>query len=385
MDLAKQNHLNYNDRINMGGYYTQNEYVDIVWDMIKPYIDSKSIILDTSCGYGSFLEPTFKGKKIANDIDSKAINIAKNNNIGVDFFNKNALKDISRTSFNINSSNKLCIIGNPPYNDKTSIIRHGIKSFDTTIDKDIKTRDLGISFLLSYEKLSADIVCVLHPLSYLIKPANFKLLKKFSDKYKLKKAYIISSGVFNQASKSMQFPIVIALYQKNKVGMSYQDILNFSWTIDQHKQFSLNQFNDISNYIKKYPNKNQKIDKDAIFFWTMRDINALKRNKTFVNKYSSNTIIIDKSKLDYYIYVDVFKQFAHKVPYYFGNCNVMIDNNLFAKYKKYFILEALSRHSYLRDCFATFDFSKIELLYFAKQKVNEYFQQLLGMHYVSKT
>jgi hypothetical protein len=66
----------------------------------------------------------------------------------------------------------------------------------------------------------------------------------------------------------------------------------------------------------------------------MRDINALKRNQTFVQKFNSNTIIIDKSKLDYYIYIDVFKQFSCHVPYYFGNCNVLIDNALFIKYKR---------------------------------------------------
>ena len=383
MNLVKQTHLNDIDRVNLGSYYTKAEYVDIVWSMIKPYINNKTVILDTSCGYGSFLKSDFNGKKIANDIDSKALNIAKNNNVAVEFFNKNALKDISRATFNISSSNKLCIIGNPPYNDRTSIIKNNIKSFDMVSDQDVQTRDLGMSFLLSYEKLKADIICVLHPLSYLIKRSNFNLIKKFTNKYKLLKGEVISSGVFKDSSKSIQFPIVIALYQKNRVGMSYQDILNFSWITDQHKEFSLNQFSDISNYIKKYPNKNQKIDKNAIFFWTMRDINALKRNKTFVNKHNSNTIIIDKSKLDYYIYVDVFKQFSHLVPYYFGNCNVLIDNNLFVEYKKYFILEALNRHSYLRDYFVSFDFSQGKFLDYARQKITEYFQQLLGEHYVN--
>ena len=70
----------------------------------------------------------------------------------------------------------------------------------------------------------------------------------------------------------------------------------------------------------------------------MRDINALKRNQTFVKNFGFNTIVIDKNKLDYYVYVDVFKRFADKVPYYFGNCDVLIDDSLFQKYKKIFFV-----------------------------------------------
>lgn len=381
MNLARQTHLENNDRVNMGAYYTQDEYVDIVWDMITPYINEKTTILDNSCGYGNFLNYSFKGKKIGNDIDNIAINKARQS-INANFFNENALSDVTRSQYKISENDKLCIVGNPPYNDRTSIIRQTIKNSNMMIDDDISTRDLGMSFLLSYAKLRADFICVLHPLSYLIKPSNFKLLKKFTSKYQLKQGNIISSGVFDNASKSMQFPIVIAFYEKNNIGTNYADVINFSWQIAS-KSFKLSDFDDISNYIKKYPNKYQQVKNDDVLFWAMRDINALKRNQTFVHKVSANTLIIDKNKLEYYIYVDVFKQFSNRVPYYFGNCNVLIDNNLFQKYKKYFILEALSRHKDLRQYFAKFDFSKIELLELSKQKINKYFEQLLGVHYVN--
>jgi len=82
--------------------------------------------------------------------------------------------------FNISSNDELIIIWNPPYNDTTSIIRSNIKNNNLKMDIDIKTRDYGISFLLSYNKLNADIICVLHPLSYLIKKLNFNLLKDFT-------------------------------------------------------------------------------------------------------------------------------------------------------------------------------------------------------------
>lgn len=380
MNLAQQEHLTYADRVNTGAYYTQDKYVNIVWDMVAPYINEKTTVLDNSCGYGNFLNHPFKGKKIANDIDNLAIDKAKQNTSAT-FFNHNALYDISRAKYNIKDRENLCLIGNPPYNDRTSIIRQSVKSFDMAIDADVKTRDLGLSFLLSYAKLKADCICVLHPLSYLIKPANFKLLKNFTNHYQLIQGEIIGSGVFSESSKSMQFPIVIALYRRNNSGTNFGDILNFSWKI-QNKTFKLNTFDDISNYIKKYPNKHQQAKKDDLFFWTMRDINALKRNQTFVRAPNSNTIIVDKSKLAYYIYVDVFKQFSCRVPYYFGNCNVLIDNELFIKYKEYFILEALNRHQNLCQYFPPFDFSRTELLAISRQKIAEYFQQLLGVHYV---
>ncbi len=380
MNLSIQQHLTYNDKINMGAYYTRDKHVHTVWNMLEPHINDKTTVLDSSCGYGNFLNYSSNCPKIGNDIDTLAINKAKQN-IDILFFNHNALSNITRKQYNIADDEDLCVIGNPPYNDKNSIIRHNIKSVNMPIDDSVQTRDLGMSFLLSYNQLKAKFVCVLHPLSYLIKPANFKLLKDFASNYQLLQGEIISSAEFTESSKSMQFPIVIALYKRNDIGTNYKDIINFPWRV-KNTTFQLNTFDDISHYIEKYPNKHQQSKIDDLFFWTMRDINALKRNRTFVAKHSSNTIIIDKPKLDYYIYTDVFKQFSKHVPYYFGNCNVLIDNALFKQYKKYFILEALSRHQYLRQYFPIFDFSKTELLTFAKQKINQYFQQLLGAHYV---
>lgn len=41
-------------------------------------------------------------------------------------------------------------------------------------DEDLFDRDLGVSFLKSYNKLKADVICILHLLSYLIKKTNFE-------------------------------------------------------------------------------------------------------------------------------------------------------------------------------------------------------------------
>ncbi len=378
--LAKnQFHLTHKEKINLGAFYTPKNYVYIVWDKIKNFLDNKTIVLDSSCGYGNFfnVDIDINFRIIANDIDNIAYNITKNGFSNLEVFNKNALKDVSREMFDI-TNEKLVVIGNPPYNDITSIIRNSIKTDSMNIDSDIKTRDYGISFLLSYAKLDADVVCVLHPLSYLVKRANFKLLKNFTKKYKLIDSTIIDSKTFKETSKGVSFPIIIALYQKDKNGMDYDYIQNFEFKTIDNKKFKLNQFDYISNYIRKYPTKNRLPQNDDILFWTMRDVNALKRNRTFIQNFGYNTIILDKTKLDYYVYVDVFKQYSKVIPYYFGNLDVIIDNELFIKYKKYFIQEALNRWDFLKNYYTKEKFD-IQLV---RGKIVEYFKELLGEHYV---
>lgn len=374
-----QNHLQHNEKINLGAFYTPLQYVQIVWNLVTPFLTKNSVVLDSSCGYGNFFINNTKNYFLkANDIDSTAFQTTKNNFSNLEVFNKNALYNVSREQFNINKNQHLVIIGNPPYNDTTSIIRNHLKQHNLPIDNAIKTRDYGISFLLSYAKLNADVICVLHPLSYLIKKSNFNLLKDFTNNYQLIDAVIIDSSTFKETSKGISFPIIIGLYLKNKNGMSYDYIKNFTFKTFNHKSFTLQKFDFISNYITKYPLKNSSPNKDDILFWTMRDINALKRNKTFVKNFCYNTIIIDKKKLDYYIYVDVFKQFGNLMPYYFGNLDVFIDYQSFQEYKHFFLAECLTRNSFLQN-FINFNanISQAE----ATTKIQQYFQQLIDNHH----
>jgi hypothetical protein len=369
-----QHHLKYNDKINLGAFYTPIIYVNMVWKMIKPFLNHKTVVLDSSCGYGNFFNHQENCIKKANDIDSIAVNQAKINLPNVEIFNKNALLNVDRKMFNINKEDELIIIGNPPYNDITSIIRGDIKKDILEIDDDVKTRDYGMSFLLSYNKLDAKIIAVLHPLSYLIKKSNFNLLKKFTDQYKLIDCLIIDSATFKETSKGISFPIIIALYKKEDLGMNYDYIKNFKFKTIDNQFFSLNDFDFIPNYIEKYPLKNAFLKEGDILFWTMRDINALKRNRTFVNEFGYNTIIINKNKLDYYIYVDVFKRFSYLIPYYFGNLDVFIDNIIFQKYKKYFIYECVARNNFLKNYISCdLDISMKE----AEENIIQYFKFLI--------
>ena len=367
-------HLSKKDKVNLGSFYTADFLVDIVFAMLEEYVDCQGyVLLDSSCGSGNFLsveaisrsgfsKDSFS-KIIGVDIDKTAIQIAQDRlDSKVSLLCKNALSGMTRTDFGIAESDKLIIVGNPPYNDKTSIVQQKLKNKDSSlIDSALQTRDIGISFLRSYERLGADFICVLHPLSYLIKKTNFKALKDFTKAYKLLDSLIISSREFCKDSKG-HFPIIIALYKRDNIGMGYEYIYNFSFTTIEGRQFSLSDFDYIGRYIDKYPSKNRAYSRDKVaMFYTLRDINALKRSKTFMQKENANTIYVTQDRYSLYCYVDVFKQMLGHIPYYLGNCDVMID------YEKFKDLEA--------------EFIKASESKIVSPEILRYFRGLLGVHY----
>ena len=378
-----QAHLDYEDRVNLGSYYTPQRFVKLAWELIEDYVDSQTTVIDTACGYGDFLKNYGQSHTIGCDIDEDAIEIARKNTDKVEYYRTNSLSNVSREKFGIPLlSTRLIVVGNPPYNDRTSLIRHKIKQVEFEIDEDIASRDLGISFLRSYNKLEADFICVLHPLSYLIKQTNFRHLKEFTANYKLIEGILISSGEFPESAKHTPFPIIIAFYQRDTNGMEYDYIRSFQFRTGDGTRFCLSDFDYITSYIKKYPSKqHQPVPDDSLFFWTMRDINALKRNRTFVRDHSSNTIVIDKAKLDYYAYVDVFKRNLYRLPFYFGNCDVPIDDKLFKQSKHCFISDAIRHHPFLEKHF------QIDLIEekVVESKIDMYFRELLGKYHRCNT
>ena len=101
--------------------------------------------------------------------------------------------------------------------------------------------------------MQSDVICVLHPLSYLIKEANFNRLKIFAQNYKLKKGILFSSALFPNVSNT-GFPIVIALYEKNSNGMKYDYIKTFNFSIlDSETIFRLSDYINVDSFIRKYP------------------------------------------------------------------------------------------------------------------------------------
>ncbi|WP_322902012.1 hypothetical protein [Mycoplasmopsis felis] len=171
-------------------------------------------ICDTSAGNGDFVIDTFKEKFIYIDIDTKYYENVKSNFKLHKIWNKNSLLDLERNHI-CSIDNKLLIVGNLPYNNWTSFYKKNQKG-ESEIKNELVSRDMGISFLKLFNYLKADYVCVLHPLSYLIKKSNFNQLKEFKDNYILIDGMIISSNVFLDTSKNTPFPTLIGLYKRSQ-------------------------------------------------------------------------------------------------------------------------------------------------------------------------
>lgn len=373
--------MNRTTQINLGSYYTPPSIVDTAWNMLNPPINKEAVVLDTTCGYGNFLRQYGQAETIGCDINEEILTAAREQILPSTALlsHTNSLKNVSREKFGIFDSQKLIIIGNPPYNDRTSLMRKDIKEKFEDIDEDLKSRDLGISFMRSYNKLKADIICVLHPLSYLIKQTNFNSLKEFTSNYRLMDTTVISSKGFSESAHLTPFPIVIALYHRSPIGMTYEDIQSFPFKINTGGFFSLSDFDYISNYVQKYPQKKFPPALDPLYFWTIRDINALSRNKTFIEEPSKNTIQIDKSKLEYYAYIDVFKRNLHRIPFYMRNCDIPIHNTLFRLYTSSFVLDTIQHHPYLELQF----YIDLPTPNEAEANIDSYFRTMLGTHHIN--
>ncbi len=346
-----QTHLTYKEMTDFGCFYTPDVFVQNLIDKIKYNISNYEdyFYVDSSCGYGSFLRKLENLKTIGCDIDKEAIDVATANDKSSNYYCLNSLSNFSRNSINLQSHSKIIIIGNPPYNDTTSKVKNEFKNQEPcAIDADLKTRDLGISFMLSFNKLNADYVAVLHPLSYMIKKANYDLLKPFYSNYSLIDHSIVNSQSFSFTSKTKGFPIIVALYQRSPKGMTYPEILDMQYKTIDGETFHIN-YDSIRNYISKYPSKYAQPTKNDILFFTMRDINALNRSRTFIEDYGPNAIVINKSKFEYYCYVDVFKRYIEKLPYYYGNIDVFIDNEKFKPIKDVFMTNSVERYPWLKS------------------------------------
>ena len=319
-------HLGIVGRVNLGSFYTPAKYVRIVsgW-LISQGIGKGWTIADLSCGYGAFFELSevdglHECRYVGNDIDHNAVEKARAFFPIVQMYESNALTEVSRSKFGIGNEDLLVVVGNPPYNDVTSQTKQKIKTKSLSVDADLKTRDLGMSSLLAYNKLKAEFVVVLHPLSYLIKRANFFATKNFFHNYILLEHIIFSSQEFAGTSKTTGFPVIVAIYKRMEgKGLSYEDVINMRFKTVEGVVFSLSGFDYVTDEIDKYPGTQRYTPE--ILFYTLRDINALQRSRTFLHERITNAVDVNPEKLGYYCYIDCFKKYA-EVPYYLGNFNI---------------------------------------------------------------
>ena len=190
---------------------------------------------------------------------------------------------------------------------------------------------------------------------------------------------IFKSALFPNCSKTSPFPICGSLFLKNKNGFSYDALKNFIFTVEDGANFSMNEFAYVN--IEKYPKQFSPAKHlSGVYFYPQRDINSLKRNKSFVFDYAANLICIEKNLLKYYVYLDVFKDFIYHTPYYFRNHNVMINYKLFAHYENSFITYAVKKHPALKIYFKDLPLEDDKVI---KNDLRLYFKALLGKHFVN--
>ena len=342
MQVHLAEHLPKNKRIQLGSYYTPEELVHKVHEFIRPYLDNRKkniVIFDSAGGCGAFLfDIKHYDYRIA-DRDLDACRFLKQHFNQHNVFHTNSLIKVDRDKYFLSSSAFLIIIGNPPYNDTTSEFKNGKKG-QNICDEDLYDRDLGISFLKSYHKLKADIICVLHPLSYLIKEANFKRLRVFKDNYKLIKGEMFSSALFHGTGTG-KFPILVALYEKNPSGMTFEYIRQFQFDVlNSNKKFILSEYKTTDGYINKYPPRKNDV-KDSplgLYYWTFRDFNSLKKNTSFIVQKHPNGIVVTLENFFKYSYLYALKNlFRPEDPWLYGNLSPLVNIEDVEKNKKLYV------------------------------------------------
>lgn len=314
----------------LGKYYTQEHLVSLVKTEIAPLLlkHPETYIADLAAGCGAFLA-AFEGHKlIGRDIDSEAVEVLLEmgfdaNTVKVD----NSLFNVSREKLGLHENAPLIIVGNPPYNDTSSKNKRyttNKKSAGTLpCDLDIKSSDLGISFMRASAKLKPDHICILHPLSYLIKKANFSKLKDFSNNYQLISATVFSSSEF--LLSGTPFPVVVALYSPGS--MNYETIRNFHFSIYGSKQkLKLSKIQTTTGIIRQYPPTKGMVKTSdiSLYQYNIRDINSLLTSgglETLVNK---NNLPIQFQTLGLYAYLNCMKRYFGK-NFLFGNLPPIAD------------------------------------------------------------
>lgn len=353
MQVHLAEHLPKKAKIQLGGYYTPKELVNKVSYFIKPYLENnkkRTIIFDSAGGCGAFLLDFRDYDYRIADCDLNACNFLKQYFDSHRVFYTNSLREVSRDKYSIPSSAFLIMIGNPPYNDTTSEFKKGEKG-ENVCDDDIFDRDLGISFLKSYHKLNANVVCVLHPLSYLIKETNFKRLCDFKDNYRLIKAEIFPSDLF-QGTGKIKFPVLVALYEKNPLGMTFEYIKHFQFDVlNSDKKFVLSKYNTTDGYINKYPPRKNDI-KDSplgLYYYSFRDFNSLKKNASFITKKHSNGIVVTLENFYKYAYLYSLKSlFNPENLYLYGNLSPLVNIDDVEENKALYVLYTIKTNKLFR-------------------------------------
>lgn len=362
-------HLPDSKKANLGKYYTPKEIVETLKKRIAPKIKETTYVMDLACGCGAFLELFDDCHILGRDIDPQAIEILdlfNFSNIGVD----NTLLNVSRAKYGLKDDDDLIIIGNPPYNDTSSINKRystKAKSKRDPEDPDIHCRDIGRSFMEAYAKLNPRYICVLHPLSFLIKRVNFQNMKYLKSNYVLEDAIIFKSTLFSDLYGGTPFPILIATYKRNEEGMNYEYIKNFVFDIyGSNQKFSLANIQQAGHDYIHQTVTSVDLNNDSdigLYHYNFRDINSLNKanfqNSSYRDEHHDTMLVVNYEDLWKYCYVNCIKKFLLPMLtegnyYILGNLNPIIDICLIESethyWKDLFIACSILKNAHRIEC-----------------------------------
>ena len=227
-------------------------------------------------------------------------------------------------------------------------------------DENVSSRDFGVSFLKAYSKLEAKYICVLHPLAYLIKKNNFKSLGSFKENYRLIKSVIFSSRCFESIKKTnSEFPVIASLYERNSRGMDIDFINNFEFKVyNSNKKIIFSKIITIDNKVDKYPKKGKH---DGLQFYTLRDINALMRNATFIEGNIPNGVEVKIENLYKYGWILFFKNNFRLLnnKYIYGNLSPLYPRKITKEFKNASAYYAYNNNLLVRKYFFKKDIENV--------------------------
>jgi len=201
-----------------------------------------------------------------------------------------------------------------------------------------------------------------------VKRANFDALKEFARHYTLLGATVVSSAEFAGTAATgggAPFPIAVALYAPCHGGMDWDFARRFPFRTDCGRTFRAADFTPLSEFVTFYPNAAKVPHEDAVaHFHTLRDINALRRNRAFTGRDGPYTIRVTRKDFAYYNYAAEFKRRIRHVPYYLGNFPVFVNPAEFDA---------------IRGCFESCEAAAEPR---NARRIDAYFRELLGEHFV---
>jgi hypothetical protein len=303
----------------LGKYYTPAKLTELVRKEAEPYLKTPNIeVADLAAGCGAFLK-AFEDQFIRGfDVDHDAVAILR----ALEFENitqKNSLEKKGRDWFGIPKNAPLIVVGNPPYNDPQSKNkRYGTNRkipISASIAEDLKTGDIGRSFLKQIFSLNPVRAIILHPFAYLCKSRNFKELCGY--RFRLKVAHVFPSSEFLDTSATV-FPCACSVWEPTEEESDFESEWGriqrmFFPLLDSERKFCLSLYRTFGNdELQKYAKKG--VSDIGVYHYNFRDLNSLITSANFMTRKDENNFPVNWDKFPLYAFVNVVKRRWGQVP-----------------------------------------------------------------------